>query len=294
MGSRPRALREGLQSSNTWVSCFCLDPREDAELFRSFYSYIRLLGLRRALGLPSEAIATCLGAKSLSKSDMLNAVKDRVGLRAQRLAQKGRKDVESGGQININDESLLAHAVALSLVSGVETVVVTSDYDLVEIFYKFQWFIDTHYRAWLAAKQLFAAGAKPVACKAGLTNWFDGPVALYEKQSTNLSEVLPFHYEPVAVHVVYTDSRGDGLWCSFIFEREMLGMLRMRGRTGGRCTDLFGVANLHVDLVPLGGDLSRYVGVAEDRRMELDEVKMYLSPLDATHAVSCMERFEAQ
>jgi hypothetical protein len=77
----------------------------------------------------------------------------------------------------------------------------------------------------------------------------------------------------------------------FMFEREMLDMLEMRSKTRGRCTDLFGEENIHVDLGPLKVDLDGlYLGIGRDAGDWTETTKTFLSRLDAEHALSCQER----
>ena len=79
----------------------------------------------------------------------------------------------------------------------------------------------------------------------------------------------------------------------FVFEREMLDMLEMRSKTRGRCTDLFGEENIHVDLGPLTVGLDGlYFGIGRDAGnwVETNKTKTFLSLLDQVHAVNCRER----
>jgi len=77
----------------------------------------------------------------------------------------------------------------------------------------------------------------------------------------------------------------------FKFDVEMLQMLEMRSRTGGRCTDLFDDRNIHVDLAPLGLE-GLYLGIGRDAGdwKEIKGVKFFRSRLDAEHSINCQER----
>jgi hypothetical protein len=79
----------------------------------------------------------------------------------------------------------------------------------------------------------------------------------------------------------------------FPFEPQMLDVLATRGTTDGRCTDLFGDANIHVDLGPLEQRLDGlYLGIGKDaiRTFETDGICRSLSKLDLEHSLNCKER----
>src|SRR5262249_7428462 len=146
-----------------------------------------------------------------------------LGPRAQRLAKKGRDDAEATGQTNISDEMHCIMAILYALQNRQRTVILTADADFVEIFYKAQWFFDTHYRAWLAAK-LVQAGqyGKPVREVQDTQGLFAGPLKLYRRPSPHMLEVLPFHSRPVLAEVLYVAPDGMLHNPSFAFELQML------------------------------------------------------------------------
>jgi hypothetical protein len=125
-------------------------------------------------------------------------------------------------------------------------------------------------------------------------HFFTGPLTLYRRPTEDLHEVLPPLYEPVRVTVIYVTPHGRIEFFGFVFERPMLEMIKMRGATNGRCTDLFGDSNIHVDLGPLMLGPNRLcLGIGHDKGIEVTSMghKMFLSMLDITHSVHCKERF---
>src|SRR5262249_43058999 len=154
------------------------------------------------------------------KSKTMNAIKDKVGLRAQRLAKKGLIDAEKKGAINVSDELHCVMVVTHALMRGADSVILTADEDFLEIFFKLQWFLDTHYRAWLAAKMVKdGLYGSPVKEMADTNGYFKGPLTLYRRPTPHLREVLPQIYETVRVGVVYVSPCGLTYTMVFPFER---------------------------------------------------------------------------
>ena len=291
--ARARALRDALsQSEATWAFGFDLDRDRDQLVFESFYSYIRLFGVRRALAVSTVDGSSPVGAVSDSMADTMNAIKDNVGTRAQALARKGRKDFEERGAFNINDEALVVLAIAYALGTGVETAIVTTDSDYLEIFYKAQWFLDTHFRSWLTGEWVANGLLGQSTGEHSSELFFEGPIRLYKKPSLTMEEVLPVTFSPIPVHVLFVSPCGDVIRFGFLFERGMVEMIKIRGQTGGRCTDRFGEANVHIDLAPLGDGFGEFIGVGKDVAAELEGTTMSVSFLDFTHAINCQERLQ--
>jgi hypothetical protein len=289
--SRALAIRTAL-SSGTWARGFALE--DDSPILPAVFGYMRLLGARRYVARPCPDGLTMFGTDPEKKCDTMNAIAKAVGRRALGLAKKGRIDAENSREVNLNDELHCLVAICHSLLTGRESVVLTADQDFIEIFWKAQWFFDTHYRAYLAAK-LVKDGrfGKPVSVLENTNGHFDGPLTLYRRPTPHLREVLPRFYTSVPVSVVYVAPRNMIYKVGFQFEREMLDMLDMRSRTSGRCTDLFGEENIHVDLGPLKVGLEGlYLGIGRDagRWAQTNETKTYLSRLDLEHALNCRER----
>ena len=290
---RARDLQEAL-SGGTWARLLLLD--KNSKHFSAIAGYISLLRLRRMITQPVTTDGlTLLGTDPALKSETMNAIGNQIGARAQGLAKKGRVDIERSGSVNITDEAHCLMAIANALVTGTDSIILTADEDFLEIFWKAQWFLDTHYRAWLAAK-LIAAGkyGNPVGTCVDEQGNFDGPITLYRRYTNHLREVLPASYRRVFVGVIYVAPDGSIHRLGFSFEREMTGMLETRSATKGRCTDLFDNQNIHVDLGPINpGRSGMFMGIGVDAGnwRTFNDTKCFLSSLDVVHVMNCQERY---
>ena len=173
---RAEVIRTGL-AKGTWAQKFVLG---DNSPFRpAVLGYMRLLALRRYLTRPAQNGLTMFGTDHEKKCDTMNAIVNALGPRAIGLAKKGRIDSEKGREININDELHCLIAICHSLITGRESVILTADKDFLEIFWKAQWFFDTHYRAYFAA-ELVKSGAfgKPLGVLETTRGYFDSQLTL--------------------------------------------------------------------------------------------------------------------
>lgn len=286
-------ILQGLKRKKGWIKRDSFDIA--SPIAGAIFGYMKLLGERRSLAISfGDDQKTILGADSTNKSEALNAVKDHSGHRSMALARKGRAEWEEKKQVNVNDELNCMMVIAHALRTGTESIIITADEDLKEIFWKAQWFLNTHYRAWLAAKRvkegLYGEEFKSLAETDG---YFNGPLKLFRRPSPDLRETLPRNYSPVIVQLFYVSpsNRIHALYANF--EREMLGMLETRSKTNGRCTDLFGDMNIHVDLGHLqktAGELC--LGVGKDKTHEhlTFGVPSSFSLLDVEHCINNQER----
>jgi hypothetical protein len=279
--------------SSTWIKKFRLDPASPYSI--ALYGYTQLLGFRRLAAQTPGVSRTLLDTDPADKSGTMNAIRNRLGLRAQGLAKKGREDVEGRGTINISDQMNVMIAVLFALLNKRSSFILTADVDYLEIFYKVQWFLDTHYRAWLAAKMLKEGRYGESAEQMGDTKgYFDGPLTLYKRPTHHMLEVLPADSSAVQVGILYAAPNGKLHRAGFPFELKMLDMLQTRAATNGRCTDLFGNANIHVDLGPLKYGMGAvYLGVGKDTTIEFNTngVRCQLARLDLEHSICCFENF---
>jgi hypothetical protein len=286
---RADMIRSGLA-----VGSYRIRPK--STVGRALLAYAHLLGFRRLLARPSPDGKTLLGTNPADKSRTMDAIKKHLGSRALGLAKKGRQEAESKGVVKLSDELHCMMAIAHALTNRRHTLILTADRDYMEIFFKAQWFLDTHYRAWLASKAVKdGAYGSPVRRLEDTKGYFDGPVLLYRRVSYNMREVLPRLYEPVEAGVVYMEPDGTLQTVTFAFEAPMLGMIETRGKTDGRCTDELGDANLHIDLGPFNPSLDGlHLGVGKDV-FDLQGSKSPCGPfrlarLDLEHSVCCFER----
>jgi hypothetical protein len=279
-------------ASNTWLHAV---KKPGFPFGLGIRGYMLLLGERRRLASVLPNGSTYVGTPAADKCTTMNAIGVRMGRRAQGLAKKGRADAENNGMINVSDELHCLIVITRALVGCQESMILTADEDYIEVFFKAAWLIDTHYRAWLAAKMVkdgfYGAPVKVVKDTFG---FFKNGATLYRRPTENFREVLPSLYEPVRVGVVHVTPHGRIQYVTFTFERLMLEMVQTRGATNGRCTDLFGAANIHVDVSPLHAGLGYpCLGIGEDEGISLESQghTMFLSLLDLLHCVHCKERF---
>jgi hypothetical protein len=123
--------------------------------------------------------------------------------------------------------------------------------------------------------------------------YFQDALTLYRRHTGQMREVLPQKSSAVRVGVLYVAPDGMLHKPTFPFELQMLEMLQTRA-TSGRCTDLFGEANLHIDLGPLKCELDDlYLGIGRDTTIsfETNGICSLLAQLDLEHSVCCFERF---
>lgn len=290
---RAKAIQSAM-ARESWIRSLKMARLEPIDLAIIDYAY--LLGARRSLVQPIPGGTTPIGTKADDKSATMNTVKARFGERALELAKKGRKDVDNRGVIGIDDELNCLMVIAYALINGSDSYLLTADRDHLEVFHKAQWFCHTHYRAWLAAKMVSEGRYGEPAMELVDTDGFtDGPLTLYRRPTAQLEEVLPPILDrPICVGVLYVAPDGVIHVTASRFERRMLDMLVTRGATNGRCTDLFGEDNLHVDLGPLKQKLDGlYLGIGHDAIVEFpqpDGRVVTLSRLDLEHSAYCFER----
>lgn len=291
--NRAAMIQEALDQKS-WAKAVKI--AESSSALRAVQGYICLLGKRRQLATIEVNGLSAFGTDPAKPSDTMNAIRNQIGVRAHGLAKKGREDFKKSGKVNVRDEVHCLMTIFHVIRTGIDSVILTADEDYVEIFQKAQWFIDTHYRAWLAAKMvadgLFGQPEKVVNETYGL---FEGPLSLYRRHSNHLMEVLPSSYQSAHVRVVYVASDKKIHHLGFPFERGMGAMLETRSKTNGRCTDLFEQQNIHVDLGPLNPDLGGlFLGIGHDCGLleTIDDggEEIFLSKLDIEHAINCQER----
>jgi hypothetical protein len=277
----------------TWIKNFRVAPSDPYNT--ALYGYTHLLGFRRFATQKTAAGTTVVDTDPADKTGTMNAIRKKLGPRAQGLAKKGREDAEESRKINISDEMNVLMAVLYALLNKRDSVILTADVDYVEIFYKAQWFLDTHYRAWLAAKMIEEGRYGSASGQLDETKGsFDGPLTLYKRPTHHLREVLPADASAVQVGLLYVAPEGMLHRATFPFELKMLEMLQTRSATNGRCTDLVGDANLHVDLGPLKHGMDGvYLGIGKDVTMEFNTngVRCQVARLDLEHSICCFERF---
>lgn len=288
---RANAIKASLDGSG-WIRKFLVSPSHP--LNPAMYWYTQLLGFRRGLARACPDGMTLVGTDAADKAATMNAIREKLGGRAQGLAKKGRNDADRTGFVNVSDEMHCMMVILYALTNRRNAMMLTADADHLEIFYKAQWFLDTHYRGWLAARLIRDKQyGDPVKQLEATHGYFRGPVALYRRHTAQMHEVLPPYPGSVRAGLVYVAPDDTLQKVSFPFEFPMLEMLQARSATG-RSTDLFGESNIHIDLGPLSRDLDGpYLGVGRDAviRFETNGITSDVSRLDLELSANCMERF---
>jgi len=283
-------INEAIET-NSWIRTLRDDPNHP--LRAAVVNYTHLLGFRRALAIPFENGMTIVETNSADKSATMNKISSMFGARAIAAAKKGRDEFERNGKVSYNDEMHCMMTIVNALEQGKQSAILTADIDLVETFFKAQRMVDTHYRSWLAAPMVqngyFGEMVKQIEF-----SYFHGPLTLYRRRTHHLHEVLPSIADIVPVSMLYVAPDQQLHLLTFPFEKPMLDMMAMRAKTDGSCTELFGNANIHVELGPIKNELDAlYLGIGSDRKMTYtDDGKVAkLSSLDLHLSAACFETF---
>jgi hypothetical protein len=222
---------------------------QDQELTVACHYYINLLGLRKEfLDLIRLRLAHELG-RPARQQEVNNYCQQVAGSRALLI---GRQGENAKNPENIyNDESLVVIAILYALLFGQEVVVLTADEAILEQFRKAIWLIETHYRSMLLADQYardpFSFQTQRADNQPGTA--FEGKSVLLLRKPDNLDTLLPRRFSPVRVTVAHVEGGYKQITqLMFVFEREMLRLFRIKGRTGGLSTELLDGRNCHVFL----------------------------------------------
>jgi hypothetical protein len=252
--------------------------------------YTNLLRVRRAvIKLPSIIEeAAQITATSGNPTNAYAVAQKIFGERSAKLSRKGANDRQW------TDEFLVFHAALHSLTTGQQSVILTKDGDIEEQFYKFFWFLDTHYRSMLLADlyaACFSAFSLQSVPKGLKNNAFQGENnILIQRPESLLHEVIPEKFRFVAVSCWRLGTHGAIL--TFGAEREMYRVLHTKGKTGGLNTDKLGERNFHAYLAPmdLPVDLRDSAAVAHDIKYPIPGSKVSVACLDTAQALFPVER----
>lgn len=288
---RAEDIRDAL-NLGTWIKKFRLMGRTPV-MDSAMLSYAVLLGARRSLAQPTTSGKTPVGTNPSDKMRTMDTIKREIGDRAVGLAKKGRQDGERGG-ISVSDELHCLLTIIYALIHRKAAYVLTADYDYIEIFFKATYLIDMHYRAWLAAPMVNEGRyGEPAGTLSTTDGLFGSHVTLYRRQTLHMWEVLTPVPETTRAGVLFVAPDQALHEISFPFEAGMLEMLTRRGESTGRCTNLFGNANIHIDLGPLKPQLDGlFLGIGDDEVLEQPTTHgiVAVSKLDWVHSLACYER----
>ena len=237
----------------------------------AIHDYLFLLSMRRRILKGIELGGHHDGATQ-SRSEAMNYVKNHFGERAAKFVKKANRDFERFGEHVLNDEAHIFTAIEFALEIKKPVAIVSSDADIFEAFYKIQYLLDTNYREMLVGSQISSGDfGDPIENPLG----YDRPelysdLTLYRKRDGFFRDILPAEFEVVPVHCFYLSPNGTLDWLTFNFETGMRKTLEIRSRNRGRSTDLFGDRNIHIQLWPISGRLSPYIGIMKDQIIEKD------------------------
>ena len=193
----------------------------------------------------------------MSDAELISKLQTSVGDRGVLLAKKGLLD---HGKPNFaTDEDLVVSAATHAILTGVETSLLTRDRDPLEQFRKLLWLIDTHYRCYLIAESFLSSPENLIESKDG--TGAETPNDVFEPGDRSMLHlprrftdwVLPRPGNPVMVRCHRLAGEGERMKFAsleFCAQREMVSLLQVKGKTGGRNYDLPDGKNCHMALSP--------------------------------------------
>jgi hypothetical protein len=278
-----------------------LDLPEEGPNRAVFTYYVSLLRQRRnAFGFYSSRFKEIRG-RDPSQQELVEGVQRIYGQRGLGLVRKGGQN--NGSDKWFADEALVFSAAWHSLCTGEPAIVLTQDQDVLEQFYKLWWFIDTHYRGMLMAKEYAAEPnryPRSALPETAVTKTFFNlsESFMINRGSGRMREVLPKSCSPVVPECwLLNPTRGSLTRLAFCAEVEMIQLLQEKGATGGLVSSSLDGHNLHPYL---GGTFLETVdpaivrdciAIVEDSSIEVDNGSTRLAHLDITYALFNNERF---
>ena len=283
-------IRSGL-ASKTWVSLLGIDGFDEVNQSWAYY-YTRLLWLRRFLALPRADSLAYDGSK-YEPAKVLSRIQQNFGLRAMRIAKKGRDEAINGYPAPANDETHVILGFMLALTTGTPITFVTADFDVYETAFKLQYLLDTHYRSWLVGLSIKRGGYIHVGTLEEQPSYwpFVGDIDVYKKRSGDFHEVLPDDYASVPIQVIYRPPSKDYVYQFIVYVvRDLNSMLWTKAQSGGRSTMQHGDRNVHIDLGMIGPRSEGLIGVGFDKLTQLDRFNMSMANVDENMAINSQER----
>ena len=164
---------------------------------------------------------------------------------------------------------------------------------MLDIFYKFQWFIDTQYRTWLAAQMIAKGeyGDPQTSNSKELEPFFEGECEIYRKRSFTFDEVLKFRDNYYSFEVMHVQADNTINWIRFKWEPGVEEMLQSKS-VDGRNSTIFDTRNVHIATSPIPG-FGEYIVVGNDKSIVPTgrENALPISQLEIQHAIHSRETF---
>lgn len=223
-----------------------------------FTHYRDLLLARKLVGKKvADELRLRLGREP-TEEEVRRELRPLVGERGERLAIKGWRDF--GKRNYAADEDLVVMAVLGAILTGRDTLILTWDTDLQEQFTKLLTTISADYHAYLVGESL--AYHRTPRQKMPVPPGRKGEVPITDDVTEcvgiSADEVLrfrPSRFHPAVCACCLLGNHKDDLrvtYAEFCAEREMISLLKMKYRTGGRNTDSFGERNIRIGTMPEG------------------------------------------
>jgi hypothetical protein len=263
------------------------DVGEDGRVV--FDYYMALLSIRRRAHQINEAMFVTQNGRAPTDDEKRQLAVDlqrELGPRALLLATK-----DPG---MYTDEALVYLAVEHALKTGVETVVLTSDADVEEQFFKLLWLLNTHYRGFLLAKRFAEDQSEyetyPVPPELlEEPGPFDDPNALIIERHPDLLEILPEQYHFVGISCINAGVYYTHL--AFGAETEMAQVLSVKDATGGLSTEELEGRNMYASIHPIPTGRGHDCGaVGFDRRKPVGVDGASVTIIDITQALTSSEQ----
>jgi hypothetical protein len=283
---RGHPLLKALEAKNPAVVLHP-EPEGGSERFTTLLYYINLLARRReVLKVALARYVREHGAEpdENERAKIIADVQSDFGERGMLLCQKPISPT-------FTDETLVYLAVEHALRSGQPTIILTSDPDVEEQFFKLIELVTIHYYAMLIAREYHAnfAAFKPRVLAGveleALSQTFES-VTLLDLGGRRIHDFRPPKIEFVPIsccllgthvsHVVYGA------------ETAMSEVLDIKARTGGRSTDLLGERDLHAYFMP---PIAKSIGsnsalISRDRGDVVPGTNLLISKLDGLAAIN--------
>jgi hypothetical protein len=253
-----RNFRDVLVSANErgHSSVLFLNPNDWPDDIReSAHYYVSLLSIRKVFGLLLKEDYANKHGREMPDEELISTLQSAVGDRGVILARKGLLDY---GKANFTaDEDLVVAAATHAILTGEETSVLTRDRDPLEQFRKVLYLIDTHYRCHLIAESYLDTPENLIESKGGPESSRDcfepGDRSILNLPRRFVDWVLPRPGSRVVLHCHRLAGDGERMKIAsldFCAQREMLSLLRVKGRTGGKNYELPDGKNCHLVLSP--------------------------------------------
>lgn len=265
INNRNQWLREKLKSEFASPSdnVIFLDKFDDPAIEKGCQYYKRVLTARKQVHKLAEGRLTKKLNRTPESSEIQSEIQRLVKKRGIQLANDGVKAEAKNSPHIYNDEDLVTRAVLHGIATGNEVTILTTDRGIQEQFYKLVYLIDTNYRSMLIAKKYVEQPRNFPASQEepDLMSFFGLTDCTQIKTSNDFTRiVLPENYEFVMLacqrfgKIEPVDAR---FWSmAFCAEREMLEVIKIKGKTDGLNTDLLGGRNCIHHLshaIPLDG-----------------------------------------